>query len=73
MAESHGSGSNNQNSHHIVGTPWIALQLGLSERQARRLAVQRKLAGVFRSQKGGRWKVNKVQFSDWIEGRKIKA
>jgi hypothetical protein len=56
----------------IEGIPWIAQQLGLSERQARRLAVQRKLAGIFRAQRGGRWKVNKAQFLDWHEGRKTK-
>jgi hypothetical protein len=57
----------------IAGISWISKQLGLSGRQCRRLATQRKLPGVFRSQKGGRWKVNKGQFLDWHEGLKTKA
>jgi hypothetical protein len=73
MSDAFGSGNLNLTSHRIVGIPWIALQLGLSERQARRLAVQRKLAGVFRAQRGGRWKVNKVQFLDWHESGKTKV
>lgn len=58
--------------YRIGGVAWIAAQLGLSERQVRRLAVQRKLAGIFRAQKGDRWKVNKAQFLGWHEGRKTK-
>jgi hypothetical protein len=57
----------------IAGIPWISEQMGLSGRQCRRLAKQRKLPGVFRSQKGGRWKANKVQFLDWFEGLKTKT
>jgi hypothetical protein len=46
----------------IAGIAWIAEQFGLSERQARRLAIQKLLPGLYRSQTGGRWKVNWVRF-----------
>lgn len=57
----------------IAGIPWMAEQLGLSERQVRRLAAQRLLPGVYQSQKHGRYKVRKVEFLHHIEARKIKG
>jgi hypothetical protein len=57
----------------VDGIKWIAQQIGLSERQARRLATQRQLPGVYRSRKVGRWKVHKVEFMQWHENRKQKS
>jgi hypothetical protein len=57
----------------IAGVPWISAQLGLSERQTRRLAVQGLIPGVYRSQPRGHWKVHMVQFLDGLESRKAKG
>jgi hypothetical protein len=56
----------------IAGIPWIAAHLGCSDRQARRLAALRKIPGVYRTHRGARFKVHKVQFLDWLESRKVK-
>jgi hypothetical protein len=52
---------------NVAGIGWIAEQVGLSTRHCRRLATQRLIPGLYRSQRGGRWKVNKVKFLEWLD------
>jgi hypothetical protein len=51
---------------------WAARLLRLSCAQTRRLCRQGQLAGAYRAQRNGRWRIKRAVFLDWYETKSAK-
>ena len=56
----------------LTDIEWAAQPLKLSCSQVRRLCRQGQLAGAFRAQRNGRWRINRAVGLDWLEKKSAK-